>query len=241
MAEQYKVVLIGETGVGKTCIINRFIHNNFDPGTISSLSGQFVTKEMEFSKGQTVPLQIWDTAGQEKYRSMAKIFYRDAKAIIMVYDITNENSFNQLKEYWLGQIKEHGSKDVLIAIAANKSDLIEQIKVKNEDGEKFAEEIGAKFILTSAQNANGIQNLFESIARKILEPSFAFSVSEQKKKEDYEKEKEKAEKEKAEKEKAEKEKEKVDKEKAEKEKITTKKSIKLNEHVIKKNEKKKCC
>ena len=137
---------------------------------------------MKFSKGQTVPLQIWDTAGQEKYRSMAKIFYRDAKAIIMVYDITNENIYNQLKEYWLGQIKEHGSKDVLIAIAANKSDLIEQIKVKNEDGEKFAEEIGAKFILTSAQNANGIQNLFESIARKILEPSFAFSVSEQKKK-----------------------------------------------------------
>ena len=236
MAEQCKVVLIGETGVGKTCIINRFIHNNFDPETISSLSAQFVTKEMEFSKGHTVPLQIWDTAGQEKYRSMAKIFYRDAKAIIMVYDITNENSFNQLKEYWLGQIKEHGSKDVLIAIAANKSDLIEQIKVKNEDGEKFAEEIGAKFILTSAQNANGIQNLFESIARKILEPSFAFSVSEQKKKEDYEKEKEKAEKEKEEK-----EKEKVDKEEAEKEKITTKKSIKLNEHDIKKNEKKKCC
>ena len=232
MAEQYKVVLIGETGVGKTCIINRFIHNNFDPGTISSLSGQFVTKEMKFSKGQTVPLQIWDTAGQEKYRSMAKIFYRDAKAIIMVYDITNENSYNQLKEYWLGQIKEHGSKDVLIAIAANKSDLIEQIKVKNEEGEKFAEEIGAKFILTSAQNANGIQNLFESIARKILDPSFAFSVSEQKKKEDYEKEKEKAEKV---------DKEKAEKEKEEKEKITTKKSIKLNENDIKKNEKKKCC
>ena len=234
MEETCKVVLIGETGVGKTCIINRFIHNNFDPGTISSLSGQFVTKEMEFSKGQTVSLQIWDTAGQEKYRSMAKIFYRDAKAVIMVYDITNENTFNQLKEYWLGQIKKHGSKDVLIAIAANKSDLIEQMKVKNEDGEKFAEEIGAKFILTSAQNADGIQNLFESIARKILEPSFAFSVSEQKKKEDYGKEKEKAEKEKE-------EKEKVDKEKAEKEKITTKKSIKLNEHDIKKNEKKKCC
>ena len=216
-----KVVLIGETGVGKTCIINRFINNKFYPDTLSSLNAQFISKEMKFPQGQTVVLELWDTAGQEKYRSIAKIFYKDARAVIMVYDITDENSFNQLKEYWIEQIKENGNKNVILAIAANKSDLIGEIKVKNEEGEKFAKEIGAIFIPTSAKNAAGIQILFESIARKILD----FIPSEQIKKGDYEKENDKE----------------NEKEKGEEGKLTFNKSITLTKHDIIENKKKKCC
>ena len=84
---------------------------------------------MEFPEGKSLTFDIWDTAGQEKYRSLAKIFYKDAKAVVLVYDVTNEKSFNEMKDYWYEQIKQLGDKDIIIAIAANKSDLYEEKKV----------------------------------------------------------------------------------------------------------------
>ena len=109
-----KVVLVGESGVGKTSINKRFIENTFSDSEIPSSSASFLIKEVEFDEynDQKIKLKIWDTCGQEKYRSLGKIFYKGATAAILVYEIINENSFQELKKFWYPQIKEHASKDI---------------------------------------------------------------------------------------------------------------------------------
>ena len=187
----YKVVLLGESGVGKTCIIAQFTNGTFDANTVTSLTAQFIRKTMEFADDKRIIFDIWDTAGQEKYRSLAKIFYKDAKAIVLVYDITSKDSFVQMKEYWYEQIKQQGNKDVIIAVAANKGDLYEKRVISNEEGEEFAKQIGAIFATTSAKDDSGILELFQNLGRKIMDPTYDASAVTKKKKSDYEKEKRK--------------------------------------------------
>jgi len=109
-----KVVLLGETGVGKTCIINRFIDDKYEDNVQSSNMASFFSKTMTFEEfhGKSIKFEIWDTAGQEKFRSLNKIFYKDAGAAILVYDITNKTSFEEIKKYWCNQVKEFAPKDI---------------------------------------------------------------------------------------------------------------------------------
>ena len=148
--ETIKVVLIGESGVGKTSIIQRYVDNIFDPNVILSSSAQFISKTVELNDEQSIKFEIWDTAGQERFRSLAKIFYKDAKAIILVYDITNKVSFENLQNYWFKEIEENSLSDAILVIVGNKSDLYENEQVTDEEGQKFAEEINAIFKRTSA-------------------------------------------------------------------------------------------
>ena len=113
-AQTCKVVLLGESGVGKTCIIARFINNTFEENLISTTGASYAGKTMTFDEfgGKSIKFEIWDTAGQEKYRSLTKIFYKDAGAAILVYDITRQDSFDEIKKYWLQQIKEFAPKDI---------------------------------------------------------------------------------------------------------------------------------
>ena len=113
-AQTCKVVLLGESGVGKTCIIARFINNTFEENLISTTGASYAGKTMTFDEydGKSIRFEIWDTAGQEKYRSLTKIFYKDAGAAILVYDITRQDSFDEIKKYWLQQIKEFAPKDI---------------------------------------------------------------------------------------------------------------------------------
>ena len=173
----YRVVLLGKQAVGKTCLINQYINGKFDPETISSLTAQFIRKTLEFADGKTITFDIWDTAGQEKYRSIAKIYYKEAKAVILVYDITNESSFIEMKEYWYEQIKLYASKDIVIAIVANKIDLNNECQVSDEEGRKFANEIGAIFATTSAKNDIGINALFDNLGQRILNNGKGFLES----------------------------------------------------------------
>ena len=170
-----KVVLIGESEVGKTCIINQFINREFDENYKAIIHTQLFTTNIELPIDKRIKLFLWDTAGQKKCRSLARIFCKKAKVVILVYDITRKDSFNELKNYWYNQIKENAPKDVIIAIAANKSDLYEERQVEDDDGEEFAKSIGAFFEPTSAKNDSGITNLFENIVKKLLEPDFNFS------------------------------------------------------------------
>ncbi len=113
-AQTCKVVLLGESGVGKTCIIARFINNTFEDNLISTTGASYAGKTMTFDEygGKSIKFEIWDTAGQEKYRSLTKIFYKDAGAAILVYDITRKESFDELQKYWLNQIKDYAPKDI---------------------------------------------------------------------------------------------------------------------------------
>ena len=174
MVDTFKVVLIGDMAVGKTCIIAQFTTGEFDPDSVTSSTVNFRSKTIEFLDGKSIKFNIWDTMGQEKYRAMAQIFYKDARIVILVYDISNQKSFEALKDYWYPQVKEKGPKEIILAVAANKSDLYELRQVDDEEGEKFAKSIGAIFASTSARNDTGITSLFENIGRMVLDPNFDF-------------------------------------------------------------------
>ena len=190
-AENLKVVLVGESGVGKTSIIAQYTTGKFDPDCVTSLAAQFVSKTVEFSNVQkAIKFDIWDTAGQEKYRAIAKIFYKDAKAVCLVYDITDAKSFNAIKDYWLNQIRNISEPDAIIAIVANKSDLYDNAQVKNEEGEEYARSVGAIFQATSAKSDSGITNLFDNIGQKYFNPNYDVGTQDKLRQEEYQKKKE---------------------------------------------------
>ena len=168
-AENLKVVLVGESGVGKTSIIAQFTSNTFDPDCVTSLSAQYISKTMEFPNVQkAIKFDIWDTAGQEKYRAIAKIFYKDAKVIVLCYDITDQKSFDAIKNYWHNTIKTTGDPDAILALVANKNDLYNKAAIKDEEGAEYARSIGAIFQSTSAKSDTGITTLFENIGQKFF-------------------------------------------------------------------------
>ena len=163
-----KLVFVGDTGVGKTCIIARFLKGVFEENAPST-GASYASKTIEvpgWKEGFT--FDIWDTAGQERYRSLTKFFFQGAKLAILVYDITRKESFDNLKNDWYKQLKEHGDSDVIIGIAGNKSDRYDEEAVPEQEARAFAQKIGAVFSLTSAQNNSGIDDLFRNLARKYL-------------------------------------------------------------------------
>ena len=169
----FKVVLLGDSGVGKTCIITRFISDSFDSNMTSTNGASYCTKLVKYEDlGKNLLLDVWDTAGQEKYRALTKFFYKDAAAVILVYDITREDSFENMKNYWYNQLLENCDKNIVLGVAGNKCDLFEEEKVTEADAREFADKIGAIFELTSAQNNTGINDIFREIGNKYLNPNF---------------------------------------------------------------------
>ena len=164
--ESFKVVLVGESGVGKTSIITQFIDQTFQEDQQSTTGGTFSTKSVICDNGKTLKFEIWDTAGQERYRSLTKMFYKDANAAVLVYDITRKDSFEELQNYWSQQIKESSPPNIILAVAANKSDLINQEAVEEEKAREFANQLGAIFVSTTATTVESINELFIEIAKK---------------------------------------------------------------------------
>jgi small GTP-binding protein len=190
LEEDIKVVLIGESGTGKTSIIQRYAYEIFDPNCASSISSQYITKKIELTDiNKTLQVNIWDTAGQEKYRSMAKLFYKDAKIILFVYDITSKQSFEEIKNFWLSQVEQNCEVGVLLGVIANKSDLYGNQQVTNNEGMQLANEIGAIFQMTSAKSGVGIDSLFENIGRKYLDPNFDYQKADNIARENFDKRK----------------------------------------------------
>jgi small GTP-binding protein len=169
--KRIKIIIIGESGVGKTCIIKRFVYDEHNSNEFPTSSLSFATKNINVSENgveEEIKLEVWDTVGQEKYKAMAQIFFKNSNAVILVYDITNKESFEQLKNYWIDKINEYNSNDLTLAVAANKSDLYMKEQVKEEEGREFAQKIGAIFRLTSAKNGEGIKEMFNVIGKKYL-------------------------------------------------------------------------
>ena len=165
-SKSFKVVLLGESGVGKTSIISQFIEETYSEELQSTTGGSCGSKTFVIGEKELLDFEIWDTAGQERYRSLTTMYYKEANAAILVYDITVLKSFEEIQNYWVNQVKESAPNDIIIAICGNKSDLIEEEKVDEEKAREFAEQIGALFFLTSAKNAMGINDLFIQIAKK---------------------------------------------------------------------------
>jgi small GTP-binding protein len=172
-----KVVLLGESGVGKTSILTKFVTGIFPKLVMVSTTSSYVSKNIKVDENYNVKLKLWDTAGQERYRSLAKIFYQNAAAAILVYDIRSLHSFNEIKNYWANEIKSNSPKDIIIAICANKSDDYLEQEVPTQEGKNLAKELNAIFMCTSAKEGTGIEDLFNLIATKFIEPSKDISES----------------------------------------------------------------
>ena len=145
-----KSILLGETGVGKTNLANAAVDLRFDQNTKSTVNALYVQKKMKIF-GKDYELRLWDTAGQEQYRALTKLFYKDSKVVIFVYDITNKKSFTELN-FWINEIKESLGDEPVLGIVGNKNDLNEFQEVDNEVAKKFAEEKGMKFKLVSTKD-----------------------------------------------------------------------------------------
>ena len=168
--EAVKVVLLGESGVGKTCIIQRYVNNNYNENTESTSASTYTYKVVDYKQfNKSISFDIWDTAGQELYRALAKNFYLNASIGILVYDVRRKESFQSIKDYWYEQLKVSGEENMVFGVAGNKCDLFQEEQVSEDEGKKFAKSIGAVFHLTSCKESIGIDELFEECGKKYLE------------------------------------------------------------------------
>ena len=173
-----KVVLVGDAGVGKTCIIQRYVNNKYKEENESTIASSYTYKSLEYKNyKKTISFDIWDTAGQELYRALAKNFYLNASIGIMVYDIRRRDSFESIKNFWYEQLKTSGEDNMVIAIAGNKCDLFTQEDVPESEVKKYAKEIGAVFRLTSCKESIGVDELFKECGEKYLKDNKLINVN----------------------------------------------------------------
>ena len=175
-----KCVLLGESGTGKSSLIERFINNTFKKDTLSTLIGSFSSKIVFYEKENIkIRFDIWDTAGQEKYRSINKIFYQDAQVTLLVYDITQEYTYKAIKDYWFSEVKENSPEDAIIFLVGNKSDLYEKEVVNEEEARQYANEINSLYKLVSAQTGEGIEDIFKMVGERLLTEEFLQKIKEE--------------------------------------------------------------
>ena len=164
----YKILLLGDTSVGKTCFLMRYTDNTFQEIHMSTIGLDYKLKNVQLEDGKFVKIQIWDTAGQDRFRSITKNYYKGAHGILLLYDITDKKSFDNVKT-WIEQIREEVSDKVSVILVGNKIDDVEGRKVKTEEGEKIAKEIGVSFFECSAKTGENIDMIFNEMVKKTVE------------------------------------------------------------------------
>ena len=164
--DEIKVILLGESGVGKTNLINIVTGVEFNENEGSTSTSTFSMKKLNVG-GKVYRIKLWDTIGQEKLRTLTKLFYNNSKIVIFVYDITHQDSFEELKNYWVKDVEEKLGKNIIKGIVGNKSDLFMKEEVSEEKGEEYAKSIDAEFLLTSAKTEG--PKKFENFLTKLYE------------------------------------------------------------------------
>lgn len=162
----YKVLLLGDSSVGKTCFLKRFVDGTFQEVYMSTIGLDYRLKVMTLPGDTKVKLQIWDTAGQDRFRAITKNYYKGAHGIILIYDITTQRTFENVKN-WMSQIKEAASEDVTIFLVGNKVDDAENRKVSEEDGAQTGKDYGLPFYETSAKSNININEVFNALVKEI--------------------------------------------------------------------------
>lgn len=163
----FKYIIIGDTGVGKSCLLLQFTDKRFQPVHDLTIGVEFGARMITID-GKQIKLQIWDTAGQEAFRSITRSYYRGAAGALLVYDITRRETFNHLTT-WLEDARQHSNSNMVIMLIGNKSDLDSRREVKKEEGEAFAREHGLVFMETSARTAANVEEAFINTAKEIYE------------------------------------------------------------------------
>ena len=160
----FKLVLLGNAGVGKSCIVLRFVRDEYSEGQETTIGAAFLTKTL-FLEDCTVKVELWDTAGQERYRSLAPMYYRGASAAIVVFDVTNRESYEGAQN-WVKELQRRGDANVVIALAGNKAD-IKGRTVEADEAREYAKEHGLIYMDTSAKSNLNVKEIFAAIARKL--------------------------------------------------------------------------
>ena len=163
----FKIILIGDSGVGKTNILSRYTSNYFSDSSKSTVGVELGCK-IEEVNGTKVKIQVWDTAGQERYKSITKTYYKGAKGALIVYDISRKESFNNVDK-WIGDLKEFGEEDVCVILVGNKCDLEDMRQVSTDEVSKKAEQYSVGFCETSALSAKNIDTAFQMLIKKVSE------------------------------------------------------------------------
>jgi Ras-related protein Rab-1A len=159
----FKILLIGDSGVGKSCILLRFIEDSYSEAFISTIGVDFKIKTIELD-GKIIKLQIWDTAGQERFRTITSSYYRGAHGIIIVFDLTDSESYHNIQQ-WIDEIDRYSHENVCKILVGNKSDMTSKRIVFA--GQEYAESLNIPYIETSAKNCDNIDELFDKMARSI--------------------------------------------------------------------------
>eukprot|EP00607_Mallomonas_marina_P003295 CAMPEP_0182427324 /NCGR_PEP_ID=MMETSP1167-20130531/17079_1 /TAXON_ID=2988 /ORGANISM="Mallomonas Sp, Strain CCMP3275" /LENGTH=211 /DNA_ID=CAMNT_0024609477 /DNA_START=124 /DNA_END=759 /DNA_ORIENTATION=+ len=162
----FKVVLIGDSGVGKSNLLSRFTRNEFNLESKSTIGVEFATKSIQV-ENKTIKAQIWDTAGQERYRAITSAYYRGAVGALLVYDISKHVTFENV-ERWLKELRDHAEPNIVVMLVGNKSDLRHRRAVTTEEAMSFAESNNLAFIETSALDATGVEEAFRQILTEIF-------------------------------------------------------------------------
>ena len=164
----YKILLLGDSSVGKTCFLMRYADNTFQEIHMSTIGLDYKLKNVQLDDGKIVKIQIWDTAGQDRFRSITKNYYKGAHGIILIYDVTSRKTYENIKN-WVAQIKEEVSEKVTIILVGNKIDDEKNRKVTTEEGEKMAKECELDFFETSAKSGVNIDSTFNELVKKTVE------------------------------------------------------------------------
>ena len=169
-ALEVKIVLLGNINVGKTSIASRYCKNSFNEHHINTIGGAYQQQKVVLNNGAIVKLHIWDTSGQERFRAMTNLYYRDAQVALLTYDITNESSFTGI-EFWIDELKyKVENENMILFLVGNKSDASdEERKVPKSKGKKFADDNNLLFFETSAKTGAGVKDLFVDVATKVYE------------------------------------------------------------------------
>ena len=162
----YKILLLGDWAVGKTCFLMRYTENTFTEMHLTTVGLDYKLKTVKLDNDKTVKVQIWDTAGQERYKTITKSYIKGANGIILIYDITKEKTFEGIKN-WIKQIKDTVSSRVCVALVGNKIDQEKDRKVPKEEGEKLSEELNYPFYEASAKEGINIDECFDNLVKQI--------------------------------------------------------------------------
>ena len=171
----FKLLLIGDSGVGKSCLLLRFADDTYTESYISTIGVDFKIRTIEL-EGKTIKLQIWDTAGQERFRTITSSYYRGAHGIIVVFDVTDVESFNNVKQ-WLHEIDRYACQNVKKLLVGNKCDLASKRAVPTEQAKEFADSLGIQYLETSAKNSTNVEKAFTTMAAQIRKWMQTYVVS----------------------------------------------------------------